>query len=151
MNNFLAGFLVAALTAAPAQAADETDVRFGTFVGAQMRMSLGGTSKAKPHGRLAIAPTQSRFSGDGMIRTRIGEGVALDFAPRTKPTLMLAGVRADTALGLRSQNEIDSGNKLGLSTMGWVGVGVGVLGLAVGGLYLYGQHLSYCEEEDHDC
>lgn len=150
MHNSIVGCIAAALIATPAQAADQTDARLGTFVGAQLKMSLGGASKAKPSARLAIAPTQSRFSGDGMIRTRIGEGIALDFASDTKPTLMLAGVRADTALGLRSQGQVNSDDKLGLTTMGWVGIGVGSVALLVGGLYLYGQHLQDCEDNDGD-
>lgn len=151
MHKLIVGCLAATLIATPVQAADQTDVRFGTFAGAQFKLPIGGATKMRPQARLSVAPTQSRYSADGMIRTRIGEGVALDFTAARKPTLMLAGVRADTALGLRSQERIDADNKLGLSTSGWIGVGVGSVAVILGGLYLYGKHLEYCEEEDHDC
>lgn len=117
------------LVTTPAQAADWSDVRPGTFVGA--RLTIGGKPGGRPSAALTIAPTQNRISQDGMSSMRIGDGIALNLTPGAKPTLTLAGVRADTALGLQRDRDLDSDNKLGISTGGWVAVGVGTV-LAVG-------------------
>jgi hypothetical protein len=54
--------------------------------------------------------------------TLFGEGVALDFSgPR--PTLTVAGVPADIALRLRQQGRVESEQKLGISSGGWIAVG----------------------------
>lgn len=117
------------LVATPVQAADWSDVRPGTFVGA--RLTIGGTTRRRPSVALTIAPTQNRISQSSMSSVTFGEGIALNFAPRSKPTLTLAGVRADTALGLQRDRDLDSDKKLGLSTGGKLAIGAVAL-LAVG-------------------
>jgi hypothetical protein len=72
-----------------------------------------------------------------MVRTRVGEGIALNLAPSSKPSLTIAGVRADTALGLRPNGQVDADRKLGVSSAGWVAIGVGVVALAAGAYFLY--------------
>ena len=57
------------------------------------------------------------------------------------------GIRADEALGFRSSRQMDSAQKLGLSTGGWVAVGVGVAAIA-GGLCFV--HLMNEAEENSD-
>ena len=57
------------------------------------------------------------------VKTTIGEGIALNLG--RKPTLTLAGVPADQALGLRPSNEVDAGQKMGVSTGGWIAIGLG--------------------------
>jgi hypothetical protein len=59
-----------------------------------------------------------------LVRTDIGEGIALDFTSNSKPTLTLAGVRADRALGMSGSRRPGDNNKMGLSTGAWVGIGV---------------------------
>jgi hypothetical protein len=86
-----------------------------------------------------------------MIRTRIGEGLSLSVTPGSKPILTLAGLGADEALGFKTGNKVQAKNNLGISTGGWIAIGVGSVALIVGGLYLWGKRLSYCEEEDHHC
>ena len=133
------------LIATPVRAADWNDVRPGAFVGA--RLTIGGKT-GRAQATLAIAPTQSRISQSGMSRTRIGEGIALSLAPRATPTLTLSGVRLDTAFDLRPDGDLDRGKKLGISKGGWVAIGVGTVALVVGGLYLYADHLTDCNEDE---
>jgi len=131
MRKLVASVLAAAVIAGPVHAGPWQDqgaqVRPGVFVGAQFKMSFGGRARSQPHAQLALAPTRSTFSNSGRATTRIGEGLALDFTSNAKPTLTLAGMRADTALGDRER-------KLGISSTGWVAIGLGVVAVA-GGLY----------------
>lgn len=141
--------LTAALVTEPAQAAtwaqDAANPQPGTFVGARVQMRLGSKVPARPQAALMVAPTLTRHGPDGSIRMRIGEGVALNFKSGAKPSLTLAGVRADKALGLGPQGQSDAERKLGISTAGWVGIGVGVAALAFGAYYVV--WLSECHEE----
>lgn len=127
--------LASALLAAPVQAADWSDVRHGTFVGA--RLTIGGNHGSRPRAALTFAPTQSRISYDGVSNLRIGEGLALNFTPRSKPTLTLAGVRADQALGLSPSTEVNAKRRLGVSTGGWIAIGAGVAALAGGAYFIH--------------
>jgi len=123
MRKIVISIVSASVVAAPLQAAawqdQGSEARRGAFIGAQFRISFGGRDRPQPHAQLAIAPTQTRISGSGLVRTRIGEGLALRFSPGDKPTLNLAG----------------SGRKLGISNGGWIAIGLGVAALA-GGVYL---------------
>lgn len=142
-------FMIAGgLITAPVQAADWSDVRPGTFIGA--RLTIGGRTGGRPSAALTIAPTQNRISQNGIGDMTIGEGLALNLTPGARPTLTLAGVRADTALGLQRDRDVDSGKKLGMSTAGWVAVGVGSAALIFGGLYLAADHIADCNEGECD-
>lgn len=136
---------VAGLFVTPAQAAEWNDVRPGTFIGA--RLTIGGHTGGRPRAALTIAPTQSRTSHDGFTSMKIGEGIALNLSPGAKPTLTLAGIRADTALRLHRNGDVDSDRKLGMSTGGWVAVGVGVA-LVAGALVFYSAATSCADHED---
>jgi hypothetical protein len=144
MRKFVTSVLAAALIAGPLHAAPWQDqgsqVRPGMFVGAQLKMSFGGQARSQPRAQLALAPTRSTFSDSGRSTARIGEGLALDFTSNAKPTLTLAGMRADTALGDRER-------KMGISSTGWVAIGLGVAALA-GGLYFL--HLVHEAEKASD-
>ena len=135
------------LITAPVQAADWSDVRPGTFVGA--RLTIGGKTGKRPVAALTIAPTQTRLSSDGVTSMRIGEGIALNLAPGAKPTLTLAGVRADAVLGLQRDGDLNSDRKLGVSTGGWIAIGVGAAVL-VGAAVFYNAATS-CEDHDDEC
>lgn len=131
----IVGFLVSAATlagplhAAPLQmSAGEVsagEVHAGAFAGLRLRVPLGASRAPQPRAELALAPTLTRASIDGIRTTRVGEGLGLSIAERTKPKLTIAGIRADTALGLRSEDHTSPDRKLGIST-GWVIAG-GVL------------------------
>ena len=127
-----AGLLLIPIEATAAQN-EVTDVRPGTFAGARFQIAFGGRKASKPRVALAIAPTMTRISDGAGVRTSFGEGVALNFV--RKPTLTLAGVRADQALGLTPTKDVEANQKLGVSTGGWVAIGVGVIAVA-GGLFI---------------
>jgi hypothetical protein len=137
-----AGLLLVPVEATAAQY-QATNVRPGTFVGARLQIAFGGKQASKPRAALAIAPTLTSISDGASVRTSIGEGIALNFG--RKPTLTLAGVRADQALGLTPSKDVDARHKLGVSTGGWIAIGVGVVAVA-GGLYFL--HLMDVAEEN---
>jgi len=151
MRKFVTSVLAAATIAAPLHAAPWQDqgsqVRPGTFIGAQFKMPLGGPALSQPRAQLAFAPTRSSLSNSGQVTTRIGEGLALDFTSNAKPTLTLAGIRADTALRLTRAGRSESDRKLGISTAGWVAIGVGVVVIAAGGALLYIDAIKDGDEE----
>ena len=133
---------LATLMMAPVQAAEwqnqSVDTRPGVYIGGRVHMSLGGKAAARPRALLSLAPMLSRTSTIGIVRTNIGEGLALNFGQQSKPTLTLAGVRADQALGLSSGPTTNHGSKSGMSDGAKVAIGVGVgLALVVGGGFLY--------------
>ena len=66
---------------------------------------------------------------------RIGEGIAFNLSPGSRPSFTLAGVRADRMLGLHPKGSVESGHKLGVSKGGWVAIGAGVVVLA-GGIFV---------------
>ena len=134
MHKLILWLASASLLAVPAKAAqyDGTQVRPGTFVGVRLQLSLGGRSVAEPRAGLAIAPMMSGAAGGRLSQAAIGEGVALNLGPR--PTLTFAGIRVDQALGASQSRQTDAQRKLGLSSGGWIAVGVGVMALA-GGVY----------------
>ena len=137
MRKLLIGLGATSILSAPVHAAawqGPINSRPGAFVGAKLQVPLGQAKGARPHAALTVAPTQSRISADGMVRTRIGEGVALNLTPDSKPTLTLAGVRADALLVQRG-DQASGDDKLGVSTAGWIAIGVGTV-LVVGGVAL---------------
>ena len=152
MRKVLASLLIGSLLAAPAAAAnwqDQTiDTRAGAFLGARLKLPLGHSAAAKPRAELAFAPTQSRISGGGLVRTRIGEGVTFGLTPNAKPTLTLAGVRADTALDLTQGGQSKAAQKIGISAGGWVAIGVGAVLVGLGAFYLYVKEAEECHEAD---
>ena len=147
MKNAAMVMLAAGLLTTPVHAEDWSDARPGTFVGA--RLTIGGKSGRRPTAALTIAPTQNRISENGKPSMRIGEGIALNLAPGTGPTLTLAGVRADRVLGLRRDGDLNSDGKLRVSTGGWVAIGVGTA-LLVGAAVFYNAATS-CEDHDDEC
>ena len=154
MRKLIFTVTAATLMMAPVQAADlqgqAMDMRPGGGGGAGVGAPGGPRPPPRPRAALAIAPTMNRISSAGMARASIGEGLALNFSPRTKPTLTLAGVRADQALGLRPQDQVEGDEKLGVSTGGWVAIGVGAAVLVGAAAFLIAID---CDESDSsdDC
>ena len=155
MQKFLVGIIATTLIASPVQAGDwrnqVTDTRPGAFVGARIRLPLGGgTDAGRPNAALTIAPAVRSVSAEGEIRTRTGEGISLNLASASGMTLTLAGVRADPALGFTPGRKTSAGQKLGLSDAGWVAVGVGGVLLAGAAIFAVATH---CDESDSsdDC
>ena len=149
MRKFHLPLLIVTIMSLPAPAIgasyDNANIRPGTFAGVRLQMSLGGKSSRKARAALAIAPTSSRISDGAIIQTWIGEGIALNLGSR--PTVTLAGVRADQALGLVSKQGLESDQKQGLSTGGWIAVGVGAAAVAA---TIYGIHMYVEAEKNSD-
>lgn len=133
------------MTPAPAMASDS--LQPGAFVGARFRLSFAKRTEARPLVGLAIAPTMSRISSDGRRRTTFGEGLALNFGKRAKPSLTLAGAPAAETLRLESGGKAATGRRLGVSDLGWVAIGLSTAA-AAGGIYLLIQFEEYRRSED---
>ncbi len=142
MKNYVLAGLVAAqmiATASPAAAAatlEETQiVQTGTFAGARIRLSLGGKQQdRKFRAGLTVAPTLRSRAISGETRMRIGEGPELGFAGGRPLTLSLAGQPVSRLLPGGNKSEDDG--RLGISTGGYVAIGVGVILVAGGVGYL---------------
>jgi hypothetical protein len=133
MRQTVTSLVAIALAATPAQAVSWNhqggEIRSGAFVGARLNVPLGSAVRSTPRAGLALAPMQSRISRDGYVASRIGEGVALDLTHR-KPTITLAGIRADRAPGLTVSDSAKVDEKRRISTGGWVAIGVGTVVVA---------------------
>lgn len=135
--------LIAALLAgqvAPAAAAEftpssETDA--GAFAGFRLRVPLDGNiSHRTVRAGLTVAPTLRTSDIQGERRTQIGEGVELGIAGNEPVRLSIAGRPVSQLVRGGRRPE---GRQAGVSTLGWVAIGVGtvvVVGLAAGYLWL---------------
>jgi hypothetical protein len=141
MKSFIIGAFLAAqinLVAQPALAADLVDdrgavaQRHGTFAGARMRISLDSASARKVQAGLTLAPVTHARQSDGGSRTRFGEGMELRLTGAAKPELAVAGRSLDQLAEGRSSPE---GRKAGISTIGWIAIGVGTVALAFAVLF----------------
>jgi hypothetical protein len=136
---------IAALVAAqllgvaqPAAAADlfERDSqRIGAFAGARLRLSLGGgREEQRLRAGLTLAPTMHSRAAGGGIQLRIGEGLEYGVAGREPMRLSLGGMPVNR---LVQGGTGPDGRRLGVSTIGWVAIGAGIVVLAVGGFYVW--------------
>lgn len=146
--------LAAMLAPVPAQAADWSDMqrdsRFGAFVGVRVQLRAGGPEAGRARTSLAIAPTRSAYLGNGEFRTRIGEGLALEFASREAPRATLAGRPVAQGFGMTGEEGApEDGRKLGISAGAWVGIGLGAAALA--GALVYLAEMNSCEDHDDEC
>ena len=125
----VAGQIVAA--AQPAMAAELHQDRAGTpnqvaaFAGARLRVPLGG-GREKPQAGLALTSTL-RSGATGELR--FARGAELGFSGgESAVRLTLAGTPVSRlARGGRGPD----GRKLGVSTVGWVAIGVGVVAVVL--------------------
>jgi hypothetical protein len=132
MKAFIIGTFVAAqlsIAVQPAFAAELGDERGaiasrqGAFAGARLRIPLDGTQARKAQAGLTIAPVTQGRQADGRVTTRFGEGMELRLSGAAKPELAFGG----RSLAQLTQGRTGpDGRKLGLSTIGWVAIGVGV-------------------------
>lgn len=137
MRKIVLGCLLA-VQAAGGQAASldagaQTSVRQGggAFAGARLRLSLGATPKASA--AFAIAPVGRSIGSDGSVRTRFGEGLAFGIDGREAITLKLGGTRVDRLHLAPTRTVREGASKHGISTAGYIGIGIGVA-VIVGGL-----------------
>ncbi|HXG82292.1 MAG TPA: hypothetical protein VNJ05_10880, partial [Sphingomicrobium sp.] len=76
------------------------------------------------------------------------EGLAINLTPGAKPTLTLAGVRADR-LSLTSSSTGSTGEKLGMSEGAKIALGIGAAVLVGSGvLYAVATH---CGDHEDEC
>ena len=118
-----------ATAAQPAMAAElieergATAQRQGAFAGARLRIPLDGGKARKARAGLTLAPMVQGRQADGSLRTRFGEGLELRLAGEAKPRLALGG---RSLAQLTEGRTGPDGRKTGISTIGWVAIGVGV-------------------------
>jgi hypothetical protein len=154
MKSLTMAALVAAqlsFAAQPAFAADLGDergtvsARQGAFAGARLRIPLDGAKARKAQAGLTVAPIVQGRRADGSIRTRFGEGMELRLSGDAKPQLALAGRPLSQIVEGRSGPD---GRKAGISTIGWVAIGVGVAALTVFVLFESCKNGDICGSED---
>ncbi len=136
MKKLLIAGLVAAAqilpSAQPALAAELHQDRTGTsnqvsaFAGARLRVPLGG-GQERPQAGLALTSTL-RAGATGELR--FAKGAELGFSGDRKVRLSVAGTPVSQ---LRPGGTSPDGRKLGVSTLGWIGIGaaVAVIGTAI--------------------
>ena len=142
---FLAGQTMT--VAQPAPAADLTvaeQPRMGAFGGLRVRVPLGGDPRQRQvRGGLAIAPTLQGGNMHGERPLHIGEGVELGFRSGRSLSLSVAGMDVrDPRLGAGQDEEEDGDD--GVSALGWIAIGTGVVVLAIGGFYWWVMEESEC-------
>jgi hypothetical protein len=147
MRKLLIGGLVAAaqiLSAAqPAVAAElhqdrtATSSRVSAFAGARLRVPLGG-GREKPQAGLALTST---LRSDSAGELRFAKGAELGFSGDEKIRLSLGGTPVSKIAPGGGPGE---GRKLGVSALGWVGIGVAVA--AIGTVIWFYAEMS----EPHD-
>lgn len=129
MKSLIIASLIAAqgLTAQTALAADlggSEDSRAGAFGGVRVRVALDGPRRERLRAGLTLAPTLHSRSLAGESRLRIGEGVELGVSERGPPRLSIGG----TPVARLAQGPAGpDGRRAGVSTLGWVAIGAGVL------------------------
>jgi hypothetical protein len=141
MKKQIAGGLIAAMalsTAQPVMAAELAfvqDQRPGAFGGLRLRLPLDGPRRQRRlRAGVTIAPTMHFRNADGASRQRFGEGLELGLAGGEPVRLSLGGVPVSR---LAQGPAGPDGARMGVSTLGWVAIGVGaaiVIVVAAGAL-----------------
>lgn len=128
MKKLLVAALVAGQivgTAAPAFAQSYSAVReteTGAFGGIRVRIPFGGNAREPARAGLAFAPTARTDYQNGRVRTQIGEGLEFGMVGREPMQFSLAGTPVNR---LVQGSTGPDGRRLGVSTLGWIAIGVG--------------------------
>jgi hypothetical protein len=145
MKKLLMAVLVAGQTsgaAAPAFGQSYAPVRetgAGTFGGLRVRIPFGGGAREPVRAGFAFAPTTRTDYQDGRVRTRIGEGLEFGINGRGPMQFSLAGTPVDRLTQGRAGPD---GQRSGISTLGWVAIGVGATVVVVlGAAALAADHI----------
>lgn len=128
----IAALLASQLLPAPAAvAADLTDSQaqqMGAFAGFRLRVPVDGSARPRQvRAGFTLAPTMHRLTAGGEVRMRIGEGLELGLVGREPVRLSLGGTPVSR---LARGPAGPDGERLGVSTLGWVAIGVGVAAIA---------------------
>jgi hypothetical protein len=124
MKKLLIAALVAGQTA-PAFAQNYSPVReteTGTFGGLRISIPFGGNARERVRAGLAFAPMTRAEHQDGRVRTSIGEGLEFGFNGRGPAQFSLAGTPVNR---LVQRGTDPDGQRQGISTLGWIAIGVG--------------------------
>lgn len=125
ISTLIAAQILAAQPALAADLANSQTHDSGFFAGFRVRLALDGEAGRQPvRAGLALAPTLRSQSSSGEVRTRFGEGLELGISGREPLRLSIAGTPVSRLVQGRSGPE---GEKAGVSTLGWVAIGVGAL------------------------
>jgi hypothetical protein len=131
--------------AAPAMAQEfsaSREIQTGGFAGARVRIPFGGSARREPiRAGLAFAPTVRVDHSDGRSRTRIGEGLEFGINGNEPVGLSLAGTPVSQLVQGRRGPD---GQRLGVSTVGWIAIGAGAVLVLVAGFYVWLIEESKC-------
>ncbi|MET1109953.1 MAG: hypothetical protein ABWX67_00355 [Allosphingosinicella sp.] len=117
--------------AAPASAqgyAPARETETGTFGGLRLRIPFGGPAREQVRAGLTFAPTTRTDHQDGRVRTRIGEGLEFGINGRGPVQFSLAGTPVNRLTQGRTGPD---GQRMGISTLGWIAIGVGATAIIV--------------------
>lgn len=150
----IAALLAGQLTTAarPALAADLTEARgqqAGAFAGLRLRVPFGGNAEDRRlRAGFALAPTLHRETAGGETQLHIGEGLEFGVVGREPVQFSIAGTPVSR---LAQGGTGPNGERLGVSTLGWVAIGVGAfLVVAAGATYLVAEDILDCDDGE-DC
>ena len=123
--------------------------RLGAFAGVNVTVPLGGSgaSAEAPRASLGIAPIARSQRIDGSSRTVIGEGLQLSLTPHGPVELNFAGTRLDR-FRLTPQGQTPEGRKSGVSTLGWIAIGVGATAVILVGAVALCMEDSECDPSE---
>ena len=137
-----AQLMIAAPPAAAAELADGRTQEMGAFGGVRVRVPLDGNARQRQvRAGLMLAPTMHSRTPSGETRMRIGEGLEVGRADDEPVRLSIGGTPVSR---LAEGPTGPDGRRLGVSTVGWIAIGAGVLVPAVGGFYLWLLEESEC-------
>lgn len=153
MKNLIIAALIAAQLvtgAQPALAAELTGARTqtpGAFAGLRLRVPLDGQGQQRQvRAGLAVAPTMHSRSAAGESRSRIGEGVELGLVGREPVRLSLGGTPVNR---LAQSSAGPNGQRLGVSTAGWIAIGLGTAVAVAGiGYLILLEEIGDCDDGD---
>jgi hypothetical protein len=134
--------MAAAQPALAAEFAEQRTQQMGAFAGLRVRMPLDGhVEQRQLRAGLALAPAMHSRAMNGESRLRIGEGLELGLAGDEPVHLSLAGTPvSQLARGPAGPD----GRRMGVSTLGWIAIGIGAAAIIVVGA------AALCAS-DHDC
>lgn len=127
----IASLIATQLVATPAVAAElHSDrspgaIEAGTFAGARLRLPIGAGTRGEPlRAGLVMAPTLVREQAGGRRAASFGEGFELGFGPNRRGLVVSLAGRP-----LTGRDRDLPGPRAGVSTIGWVAIGVGAVAL----------------------
>jgi hypothetical protein len=100
----------------------------GTFGGFRVRIPFGGGAREPVRAGITFAPTTRTDHQDGRVRTRIGEGLEFGMIGREPMQFSLAGTPVNR---LVPGGAGPDGQRHGISTLGWIAIGVGATAIIV--------------------